>query len=115
MFTKHLHLVVPKKHLLHKRFVVIGLGEEKDLSLESLRVVGRVAAREAVRLKARHVAWAPVIRDESKTTIEVGEIDRTSLSNSFLLMTQRNAYRHKDLSPQLPIRHVPELSLFLSD
>jgi hypothetical protein len=58
------------------RFMVIGLGEEKDLSLDTLREVGRIAAREAVRLQARHVAWAPVIRDEGNTTIEVGEGDR---------------------------------------
>ena len=32
--------------------------------------------REAVRLKASHVAWAPVIRDEGNTTIDVGEGDR---------------------------------------
>ncbi len=58
------------------RFMIIGLGEEKDLSLDTLREVGRIAAREAVRLQARHVAWAPVIRDEGNTTIEVGEGDR---------------------------------------
>ena len=56
--------------------MVIGLGEEKRLSLDSLRLVGRIAAREAVRLKATHVAWAPVIRDEGNTMIEVGEGDR---------------------------------------
>src|SRR5690349_25013526 len=59
-----------------KRFMVIGLGEEKDLSLDTLRIVGRIAAREAVRLKAKHVAWAPVIRDEGNTAIDVGEGDR---------------------------------------
>lgn len=59
-----------------RRLLVIGLGAESDLSLESLRVVGRVAAREAVRLKARHVAWAPVIRDEGNSTLEVGAGDR---------------------------------------
>jgi hypothetical protein len=57
--------------------MVIGLDEEKDLSLESLRVVGRIAAREAVRLKAKHVPWAPVIRDKGDSTIDVGEGDRT--------------------------------------
>src|SRR5208282_4733954 len=62
----------PNGSIPAKRFMVIGLGEEKDLSLDSLRVVGRIAAREAVRLKARHVAWAPVIRDEGNATIEVG-------------------------------------------
>jgi hypothetical protein len=59
-----------------KRFMVIGLGEEKDLSLDALRLVGRVAARQAVRLQAKHVAWAPIIRNEGNTTLDVGEVDR---------------------------------------
>jgi len=66
----------PSGSILAKRFMVIGLGDEKDLSLDSVRVVGRLAAREAVRLQAKHVAWAPVIRDECNTTIDVGEGDR---------------------------------------
>src|ERR1700722_10259159 len=66
----------PSDSIPAKRFMVIGLGEEKDLSLNSLRIVGRVAAREAVRLQASHVAWAPVIRDEGNTAIEVGQGDR---------------------------------------
>ena len=67
----------PKGSIPAKHFMVIGLGDEKDLSLDSLRVVGRIAAREAVRLKAKHVAWAPVIRDEGNSTIEVGQGDRS--------------------------------------
>src|SRR6266446_8743421 len=66
----------PRDSIPALRFMVIGLGEEKDLSLDTLRIVGRIAAREAVRLRAQHVAWAPVIRDEGSTTIEVGEGDR---------------------------------------
>src|SRR5258706_3427688 len=66
----------PKGSIPAKRFMVIGLGEEKDLSLDTLRIVGRIAAREAVRLEAKHVAWAPVIRDEGNTAIDVGEGDR---------------------------------------
>ena len=66
----------PKSSIPAKRFMVIGLGDEKGLSLDSLRVIGRIAAREAVRLKAKRVAWAPVIRDEGNSTIDVGEGDR---------------------------------------
>src|ERR1019366_5700192 len=66
----------PKGSIPAKRFMVIGLGDESTLSLDSLRVVGRITAREAVRLKASRVAWAPVIRDEGNTTIDVGEGDR---------------------------------------
>ena len=66
----------PEGSIPAKQFMIIGLGEEKDLSLDTLRIVGRIAAREAVRLRARHVAWAPVIRDEGNTTIDVAEGDR---------------------------------------
>ncbi len=66
----------PKGSIPAKRFMVIGLGDEKGLSLDSLRVIGRIAAREAVRLKAKRVAWAPVIRDEGNSTIDVGQGDR---------------------------------------
>jgi Cytosol aminopeptidase family, N-terminal domain len=66
----------PEGSIPAERFLVIGLGEEKDLSLDILRIVGRIAAREAVRLKAKHIAWAPVIRDEGNTAIDVGEGDR---------------------------------------
>ncbi len=65
----------PKGAIPAKRFMVVGLGEEKDLSLDALRVVGRIAAREAVRLRATHVAWAPVIRDEGNSAIDVGAGD----------------------------------------
>ena len=66
----------PKGSIPAKRFMVIGLGDESALSLDTLRTVGRIATREAVRLKAKHVAWAPVIRDEGNTAIDVGEGDR---------------------------------------
>ena len=66
----------PKGAIPAKQFLIIGLGDESALSLDTLRVVGRVAAREAVRLKATRVAWAPVIRDEGNSTIDVGEGDR---------------------------------------
>jgi hypothetical protein len=88
--------ITPKDLIPAKTFMVIGLGEEKDLSLDTSNVVGRIAVREAVRLKAKHVAWAPVIRDEGNTTIEVGAGD-------------------KEFSPwrwmELPLLCLPELNL----
>ena len=67
----------PKGTIPAKRFMIIGLGDENDLSLDTLMMVGRIAAREAVRLRSRRVAWAPVIRDEGDSKIEVGLGDRT--------------------------------------
>jgi hypothetical protein len=89
-----------------KRFMVIGLGDEKDLSLDSLRVVGRIAAREAVRLKAKHVAWAPVIRDEGNSTIEVGLGDRTFAEEFLSAYDTEKRLQAQGLTPKFSIEDV---------
>src|SRR6185436_2801404 len=86
-----------------KRFMVIGLGEEKDLSLDSLRVVGRIAAREAVRLQAKHVAWAPVIRDEGNSTIEVGLGDRIFVEEMLSAYDTEKRLQAQGLAPRFSI------------
>jgi hypothetical protein len=96
----------PKSSIPAKRFMVIGLGEEKDLSLDSLRVVGRLAAREAVRLKARHVAWAPVIRDEGNTTIEVGEGDRAFIEQMLSAYDTEKRLQAQALAPEFNLESV---------
>ena len=89
-----------------KRFMVIGLGEEKDLSLDTLRIVGRIAAREAVRLKAKHVAWAPVIRDEGNTTIEVGEGDRAFIEQFVAAFDTEKRLQAQALTSEFSIESV---------
>jgi len=86
-----------------KRFMVIGLGEEKDLSLDALRLIGRIVAREAVRLKAKHVAWAPVIRDEGNTTIEVGLGDRAFTEQMLSAYDTENRLETQGLAPKFSI------------
>jgi hypothetical protein len=89
-----------------KRFLVIGLGEEKDLSLDTLRIVGRIAAREAVRLKAKHVAWAPVIRDEGNTTIDVGEGDRAFVEQMLGAYDTEKRLQAERLAPQFSVESL---------
>jgi len=86
-----------------RRFMIIGLGEEKDLSLESLRLVGRIAAREAVRLQARHLAWAPVIRDEGNSTIGVGEGDRAFTEQMLSAYDTEKRLQAQGLAPEFSI------------
>jgi Cytosol aminopeptidase family, N-terminal domain len=86
-----------------KRFMVIGLGEEKDLSLESLRVVGRIAVREAVRLQAKHVAWAPVIRDEGNTVLDVGEVDRAFIEQLLSAYDTEKRLQAQKLAPDFSV------------
>lgn len=96
----------PKGSIPAKRFMVIGLGEEKDLSLDTLRAVGRVAAREAVRLKAKHVAWAPVIRDEGNTTIDVGDGDRAFAEQFLLAYDTEKRMQAQELAPKFSIEDL---------
>ena len=86
-----------------KRFMIIGLGEEKDLSLDSLRLVGRIAAREAVRLQAKHVAWAPVIRDQGNTAIDVGEGDRAFAEQVLSAYDTEKRLQAQGLAPKFSI------------
>jgi Cytosol aminopeptidase family, N-terminal domain len=89
-----------------KLFMVIGLGEEKDLSLDALHVVGRIAAREAVRLQAKHVAWAPVIRDEGNTTLDVGEGDRAFIEQMLSAYDTEKRLQAQKLAPAFSIENV---------
>ena len=93
----------PKGSIPAKRFMVIGLGDEKDLSLDTLRIVGRIAAREAVRLKAKHVAWAPVIRDEGNTAIDVGECDRAFAEEMLATYDTEKRLQTQGLAPKFSI------------
>jgi len=93
----------PRDSIPAKQFMVIGLGDEKDLSLDTLRIVGRIAAREAVRLKAKHVAWAPVIRDEGSTTIDVGEGDRAFAEEMLATYDTEKRLQAQGLAPKFSI------------
>ena len=96
----------PSGSIPAKRFMLIGLGDEKDLSLDSLRVVGRIAGREAVRLQAKHVAWAPVIRDEGNTTIDVGEGDRAFIEQVISAYDTEKRLQEQGLAPAFSIEDV---------
>src|SRR6266481_4158453 len=93
----------PKGSIPAKQFMVIGLGEEKDLSLDTLRIVGRIGAREAVRLKAKHVAWAPVIRDEGNNAIDVGEGDRAFAEQMISAYDTEKRLQAQGLAPEFSI------------
>lgn len=93
----------PKESIPARRFMVIGLGDEKDLSLDTLRIVGRIAAREAVRLQAKQVAWAPVIRDEGNSAIDVGEGDRAFAEQMLSAYDTEKRLQAQGLAPEFSI------------
>jgi hypothetical protein len=67
---------VPEGTIKPKRLLLIGLGDAASLSLERMERVGRVALREAVKLGATKVAFAPPIRDQGNATLGTGAVAR---------------------------------------
>ena len=59
-----------------KRLLLVGLGDEKSLSLATLERVGRVAVREAAKLGVERVAFAPDLQDQGNSQLDVGDVER---------------------------------------
>lgn len=58
-----------------KALLLVGLGDEAKLSLDTMERVGKVAVREAARLGAKKVAFAPLIRDQGNSTLKTGDVE----------------------------------------
>ena len=91
----------PPGAIAAKHLLLIGLGDEKNLSLDTLKVVGRVAANEAIRLQARNVSFAPTIRDQGNTTIGVGDGDGTVVENLLLTYDTNRRLQKEHLAAPL--------------
>ncbi len=96
----------PKGSIPAKRVLVIGLGDEEKLSLDTVRIVGRVAARESVRLKARDVAWAPVIRDQGNSLLDVGEVDGAFVEQMLLAYDTDKRLQAQGLADEFSIEEL---------
>lgn len=57
-------LTPPQGVMKPKQILLLGYGDEKQFSLETIERIGTTAVREAIRLKAARVAFAPAIRDQ---------------------------------------------------
>jgi len=69
-------LIPPAGSIKAQALLLVGLGEERGLSLDVMERVGKVALREASRMGAGRVAFAPLIRDQGNSSLDTGEIER---------------------------------------
>jgi hypothetical protein len=77
-------IVPPQNSIKPKLLLLIGLGDEKNLSLETMQRVGTVALREAIRLKATDVSFAPILRDQNNSTLDTGDVAQAVMQNVIL-------------------------------
>jgi len=67
-------IVPPAGTIKPKLLLLIGIGEESSFSLERMEEVGRVAVREAARLGASKIAFAPLVRDQGDSQFGTGDV-----------------------------------------
>lgn len=94
----------PENSITPPRVLLIGLGEEKQISLDSLRLVGRVALREAVRLRTPRVSFAPTIRDQGNTTLDVGDGDAAVAEQMVKAYDTEKRLQARGLSPEFSLK-----------
>jgi Cytosol aminopeptidase family, N-terminal domain len=78
-------VVNPKRGSIKANSVLlVGLGDEDQLSLDTMEQVGRAALRQAHLLHATKVGFAPLIRDQGNKALGVGAIE-TAVVRGILL------------------------------
>jgi len=89
----------PANSISPKRVLLIGVGEESALTIDRLRLVGRIAAREATRLNAAQVSFAPTLRDQGSTRIDVADGDAAVAEQFVLAYDAEKRLQDQGLSP----------------
>jgi len=89
----------PANSITPKQLLLIGIGEESALSLDRLTLVGGIAARESARLRAANVSFAPTLRDQGSSRIDVGEGDAAFARGWMLAYDTEVRLQEQGLSP----------------
>jgi hypothetical protein len=96
----------PPNSIAPKRVLLIGVGDESKLTPDAMRMAGAIAAREALRLGAAHVAWAPTMRDQGSTRVGVGDGDRAFAEGWVLAYDTAKRMQAQRLSPSADVADV---------
>ena len=91
-------LTPPEGAIRPKSLLLIGLGDEETLSLERMERVGRVASREAARLGARRVGFAPLIRDQGNAKFGAGDVAKAVVRGVLLARDTESRLQQQGLA-----------------
>lgn len=90
---------IPAQNLL-----LVGLGDEKNLSLEVLGRIGRTALREAAALGVQRVAFAPLIRDQGNSALPAGDVEVAVLKAMLLSYDTYKRLESEGLAKEFVLR-----------
>jgi hypothetical protein len=86
-----------------KRVLMIGVGEERMLTLDSLRLAATISIRETLRIGVEHVSFAATLRDQGSTRIDVGDADAAFAKQIILAYDTAKRMQAQGLSPKADI------------
>lgn len=98
-------IIPPKDSIKAKALLLVGLGDENDLSLELMEAVGRVSLREAARLGAGRVAFAPLIRDQGNAKLGTGDVETAVVRGVLLAYDTEKRLQKGGLSKGFTLEH----------
>jgi hypothetical protein len=93
----------PPNSIVPKQILFIGIGDESDISLDKLQLIGSIAASESVRLKAAHVSFAPTLRDQGSTCVDVADGDAAFTTGWILAYDTEKKLQDQNLSPAFDV------------
>jgi hypothetical protein len=88
------------------RLLLIGVGTEADLSAERLATTGRIAAREANRLQATTVGFAPALRDQGSQRVDVADGDAAFAEQFLLALDTQTRLAAQKLSDPVKVKSL---------
>jgi hypothetical protein len=77
-------LTPPEGTIKPKRLLLVGLGEESEVSLETLERVGKESLRMASAIGAQQIAFAPLIRDQGNSKFSTGDVGQAVIRGMLL-------------------------------
>jgi hypothetical protein len=102
-FGQTLLFTPPADSIAPKQVLLIGIGDESGITLDKLELVGGIAAREAARLKASQVSFAPTLRDQGSTRVDVGEGDAAFARGWILAYDTEKKLQQQGLAPAFDV------------
>jgi len=97
LFTPPANTVAPTRVLL------VGIGDESGITLDKLKLVGGIAAREAVRVNASRVSFVPALRDQGSVRVDVGQGDAAFVTGWILAYDTEKKLQDQQFTPSFEV------------
>ena len=94
----------PKDSIKSKGVLLVGVGDEQEVSLATMRHVGTVAMRNAMLLNASSVSFAAALQDQNVKKLDVGDVAGAVVTGAILAYDTEKRLQLRGLLPQRSIR-----------